>query len=504
MVLTLCALSAACGSAAKDVGIIIGTTYEIEDAVRGNYNFDMLSSGTAQPPVVALGTDGAFTALLADWTTKDSKTWVFKIKDGMKWSDGTDLLAQDILEAIMAEDTIASALESSSCSQDGKELTLVLSEANVRFLSSMTYVRPVPTHEAADGSQLWCGPFVLDEYNRESGTISFSVNKYYPQKPAVTSIIFRLFSSEDTMYMALQNGDIDMVWNYSAGIPVNYQSVLSESGSVSLVPCTASNVPAVLGFNNAKGFFADKNLRMAVSYALDYEQIRMRLGSPSSEIPCRGFAPTPTIGYKETERLAQDLNAADAAMASAGYTSKNAEGFYVDKDGKAAGFELTVNSGKESLVAAAEMVKNQLEAFGIMVKLDAVDATAYNAKTSNKFSENNITMEAAIYGYTSAGMAMGAGLGSIYVDGNHPVQGGCQVYSEKLSSIEEKMAGCKSLDEYKTAASELQDFYAEECPLIALYWDSLVYGVSSNVSGFAVDANFGLNNVNSWSALTKK
>ena len=72
----------------------------------------------------------------------------------------------------------------------------------------------------------------------------------------------------------------------------------------------------------------------------------------------------------------------------------------------------------------AEMIKTQLEAFGIQVNLDTVDKDAYNAKTSNKFSENNITMEAAIYGYTAAGMGMGNGLGSIYVDGNHAVQGG--------------------------------------------------------------------------------
>ena len=58
------------------------------------------------------------------------------------------------------------------------------------------------------------------------------------------------------------------------------------------------------------------------------------------------------------------------------------------------------------------MIKTQLEAFGIQVNLDTVDKDAYNAKTSNKFSENNITMEAAIYGcYTAAaGMGMGNGL----------------------------------------------------------------------------------------------
>ncbi|MBQ8933187.1 MAG: hypothetical protein IJ061_02765, partial [Lachnospiraceae bacterium] len=39
-----------------------------------------------------------------------------------------------------------------------------------------------------------------------------------------------------------------------------------------LLSINATNAPAVLAFNNAKGPFADENLRRAVSKALDYEQ----------------------------------------------------------------------------------------------------------------------------------------------------------------------------------------------------------------------------------------
>ena len=90
-------------------------------------------------------------------------------------------------------------------------------------------------------------------------------------------------------------------------------------------------------------------------------------------------------------------------MADAGYTEKNADGFYVNANGEVCVFTLTCNAGKEAHVGYAELVKTQLEQFGIQVVLETLDADSYNAKTSNKFSENNITMEAAIYGYTAAG-----------------------------------------------------------------------------------------------------
>lgn len=150
----------------------------------------------------------------------------------------------------------------------------------------------------------------------------------------------------------------------------------------------------------------------------------------------------------------------------------------------------------------AEMIKTQLEAFGIQVNLDAVDKDAYNAKTSNKFSENNITMEAAIYGYTAAGMGMGNGLGSIYVDGNHAVQGGCRCSTKPFLLLDELKAARH--EEYYTGAAKLQEYYAAHMPLIALYWDNMMLAYSSKLDNVTVDAVFGLNNVNNWFSITKK
>ena len=118
----------------------------------------------------------------------------------------------------------------------------------------------------------------------------------------------------------------------------------------------------------------------------------------------------------------------------------------------------------------AEMVKTQLEAFGIQVNLDTVDKDACNAKTSNKFSENNITMEAAIYGYTAAGMGMGNGLGSIYVDGSHAVQGGCQVFDEAFSTILDELKAAKTIEELLCGRSKASGLlcgpYAADCSVL--------------------------------------
>ncbi len=520
---------AACGKSGKTPEveqITVGTTAAIEKAVMGEYNYEMLASAVTHLPLVWQDTKGAFHPLLAEYSTSDSKTWTYTIVDGMKWSDGKDVTAEDILFTLQYEDEAGSAnlipqsdkdgktvdpkYTSYKLSDDKKSIELTLATPNVRELGNMTSFRVLPKHiyegkseVSDDEARIGNGPYVFENFSKDSGTISFVVNKNFKETPNVERIVYQLFGNEDTMYMALEKGDIDMVWNYSSGVGASYQDSLRTSENVKLTSVAATNAPAVLAVNNAKGPFANEDLRKAVAFALDYEQLRSKVGSVDAQTPNRGFVPTSTIGYKDTEALKTDLVEAEKYMNAAGYT-KNADGKFVDAGGKAFGFTLTFRSDRNNHVSCADIIKNCLESFGIEVKLEPLDSASYNAKTSNKFSENNITMEAALFGYTSAGMSMGAGLGTIYVDGTHAVQGGCQVFDETFKAAVNELGSAATLEEYGKAAAKVQDYYAEHMPLVGLYWDSLTYGSSAKIDNMTIDNVFGLNNANNWLSITVK
>ncbi len=507
--------------------ITIGTTSAIETATREEYAFDMLSSGVSQPPLVYQDLSGEYHPLLASFETADATTWVYTVTEGMTWSDGAPVTAEDILFTLEREQANGGAVFEAQTDSEGKtteakytgytlsddkrSISLTLASPNVRELSNMTTFRVMPKHiyegketVTAAEARISCGPYVLESFQKEAGTLTFTVNPYYPQKPNVEKIVYQLFGNGDTMYLALQSGDLDMVWNYSAGVAGTYQEILANDDQIALVNVAAANAPAVLAFNNAKGLFADENLRKAVSYALDYSAFQTYFGSAYAEIPNRGFVPATIVGYQETEKLETNLETAASFMEAAGYTGKNEDGFYVNADGDIASFTLTVNAGKETQVGYGELIKTQLEIFGIQVVLDTLDGDSYNAKTSNKFSENNITMEAAIYGYTAAGMGMGGGLASIYVDGTHPVQGGCQVYDKQFGEILVELGGATTLDAYYESAGKLQNYYAEHLPFLALYWDNMMFAYAAKLNNLTVDAVFGLNNVNNWFTITEK
>jgi len=258
----------------------------------------------------------------------------------------------------------------------------------------------------------------------------------------------------------------------------------------------------VLAFNNAAGPFTEEALRQAVVLALDYTLFRDYVGSSAAQIPNRSFVPPTTVGYRETAALVQDQAAAAGLLEQAGCT-KNADGRY-ERDGKPLAFTLTYRADKTGHAGAAELIKTQLEAFGIGVTLEPLDADSYNAKTSNKFSGNNVTMEAALYGYTAAGMGMMNGLGTIYVDGSHGVQGGCQVFDEEFVRLLEDMKASCTPEAYQEAAGVMQEYYAAHLPLTALYWDAMTYAYSAKLKGITADAIFGLNHVRNWYTVTEK
>ena len=367
--------------------LTIGTMAVIETATFGEYNYDMLAAGVSELPLVRQDAEGNYHPLLASYETEDSVTWVYTIEPGMIWSDGKPVTAADILFTLQYDDANGSANFVSQTDADGKvteakyasyelsddelSIALTLNTPNVRELSNMTSFRVMPKHiyegkesVTDDEARVTCGPYVLDSFNKEAGTLTFVPNLYYPQTPNVGKIVYRLFGNEDTMYLALQSGDLDMTWSYSAGVSGSYQDVLAASDTLTLESVAAANAPAVLAFNNANGPFADENLRLAVSYALDYDSFRTVFGSAYAVNPNRGFVPPVTVGYKETEALGQDLDKAAQCMADAGYTEKNADGFYVNDSGKVCAFTLTCNAGKEAHVGYAELVKTQLEQIG--------------------------------------------------------------------------------------------------------------------------------------------
>lgn len=146
--------------------LTVGTTAAIETAVFGEYNFDMLASGVSELPLVYQDTKGEYHPLLATYATEDAATWTYTIQDGMTWSDGEPVTAEDILFTLQYDQANGSANFEAQTGEDGKvteakytgyslsddkmSISLTLASPNVRELSNMTSFRIMPKHVYED------------------------------------------------------------------------------------------------------------------------------------------------------------------------------------------------------------------------------------------------------------------------------------------------------------------------------------------------------------------
>ncbi len=297
--------SPAAGQAKQGGSIIIGTLGEadsinpfISNESEGNWRvkmlFDQLIRLDPQSFVPKPG-------LAKEWK-RDGLTFTFVLQDDAKFSDGSDLSADDVaftMKGILAKAT-GSPKQSYLLSIQGakeyvegtaqdvagikvvdpKTLVVTLAEPDASFLLNMRYVSPVPK-KLLDGKDLskaskepffqnpvGAGPFKFVSWQTQGDFIA-ERNPYYFQKgkPYLDKFTHRVIADSQALVNALLSGDIDASIYPS---PSGYDKLKASQDLAVVVP--PFNSPNGWQFNLAHPYLAKKEVRKAVAMSLDMEQ----------------------------------------------------------------------------------------------------------------------------------------------------------------------------------------------------------------------------------------
>lgn len=161
----------------------------------------------------------------------DGKTITYKLKEGIKWSDGTPLTCADFqftLEAIMTpgvgvvSTTGYDKLDKVEC-PDPNTVVLKFKEFYAPYLTLFDdFV--LPKHYAGDPKDMknWAynrkplgtGPFKLDEWVADSYvTLSRNPNYREKDKPYLDQVVIRIVPSSEVAMQLLASGEVDIMWN---------------------------------------------------------------------------------------------------------------------------------------------------------------------------------------------------------------------------------------------------------------------------------------------------
>ena len=343
------------------------------------------------------------------WTqSSDGLTWTFKIRDGMKWSDGQPATSED------ARWTIAFALNSkkagttlglgyiqdyfvdagidSVVAPDPQTLTIHTKYPTERVLSMDAPILPKHVWEKKSAATVGdftnpapivgTGPYQAVEW-KTGQYIRFARNpNYWGNRGAADEVDIRFFpDAQDTMVQAFKRGELDYIRNPSA----------QQFDQLKALPgVTAVEAPATgfteLGFNTyAKDIpgggastkaLRDPAFRDALGYAIDKQAILDKVYHGKGTVGTT-MVPPYYVQYHvdPTSPRTFDINLAGQKLEAAGYVL-NGNGQRLDKDGKPLNLRLYFPNDEPSYATDAQFIADWFSKLGIKIKSQGMDTGA--------------------------------------------------------------------------------------------------------------------------------
>lgn len=335
--------------------------------------------------------------LALSWKPVDDLTWEFKLRKGVKFHDGTDFNADDVVCTFKRAPDVPNSPASFGTYIKGKTVVKV-DDYTVHFKTNDPYplmgndVSTIPiisdsvgcgaatedfnTGKAAVGT----GPFKFVSY-KPGESIAFSRNDaYWGEKPIWTEVEFRAIKSGPSRVAALLAGDVDMI----ANVPTTDIQSLKNNKDLQLSQGVSNRViylhldqfrddsPHVRanGGGKIKNPLLDLRVRKAISMAISRDAIVDKV-MEGVAIKAGQLLPEGFFGISPNlEPVEYDPKGAKALLAEAGLPD---------------GFELTIHSPNDRYIndaKIAEAVGQMLSRIGIKTAVETMPRSVYFSRAS--------------------------------------------------------------------------------------------------------------------------
>ena len=352
--------------------------------------------------------------LAESWEESEDQTyWTYKIRPGLKWSDGQPLTARDA--AYTFNRVINGDIEQTNyggytstitkaVAEDDTTLKLFVKRPSPIMYHLAVYILPEHIWKNIDGKQaksyknepkdgepvVGGGPFVLVE-RRKGEFLRFEANpNFYGGKPAADEVVFRVYKNTDAIAEALRKGEID----YANDLSANVFNSLEGAEGITTVPSVYSgfnqiafNMGAALTdgtpIGNGSKLVLDPQVRLAVAQAIDRQVLADKVyggfATPGSTVIPPLYR---DLHLEPADPVGFDLAAANATLDAAGYTMGD-DGVRVSPDGDRMSLRLLGRQESSESQKVVEYVKDWLGQIGIEVDVRIVSEDTLYEKVGN-------------------------------------------------------------------------------------------------------------------------
>jgi peptide/nickel transport system substrate-binding protein len=343
-------------------------------------------------------------ALATKWEAVDETTWRFTLRPGVKFSNGADFTAKDVIYTACRIPTVKDSPSPftsyvkyfADMKAEGDHTLLIKTDVPAPLLPTeastwgilsasangvtglVTYKREgceglgTPP-QSADFNKpevaIGTGPFKLVSYTRGDRIILERNDGYWGDKPAWDKIVMRPITSDAPRVAALLAGDVDLIETP----PVQDLDRIQKGGFKTVKGLSnriiylhmdqEGDTPGVAG-TDGKNPFLEAKVRAALSMAINRNAIVDRIMGGVAQAAGE-LLPAPMFGTLGRQPETYDADAAKKLLTEAGYPN---------------GFEVTLGTPNDRYVndeKIAQAVAQMLARIGVKVKVDATTASQF-------------------------------------------------------------------------------------------------------------------------------
>ncbi len=332
--------------------------------------------------------------LAESWKAIDDTTWEFRLRKGVKWHDGTDFTADDVLATLKRIPTVPNSPASFATYTRPIKEAIAVDKATLRFkterphplmpndlvairIVQKKFAESAKTEDFNAGRALvGTGAYKFKEYVAGDRVVLERNDAFWGGKPAWKTVRMRMITSAPARVAALLAGDVQMI----EAVPTADIAQLTKDSRVSVASAVSNRViylhldsdrdktPFVTdkaGKPLEKNPLKDARVRKAISLAIDRAAIASRIMEGQAQ-PAGQLLPDGFPGTSKTLTAPKiDQDAARKLLAEAGYPN---------------GFAITLHTPNNRYIndeKAAQAVAQFLTRAGIDTKLEAMPSAVF-------------------------------------------------------------------------------------------------------------------------------
>jgi len=359
-----------------------------------------------------LGVDpisGAYvpTDMAESWdTSSDGLVWTFNLRDGVFWSDGEQVDAEDFqftYNAIASENVETprkSNVEKIESIEIIDPLTLqitfsevkcdALSDVGLRWLPSHLYgddFSDIMENDYNTAPAVSAGPLVYQDWAVDDRVTLIRNETYWKGAPNMDGWVFKTVPDPGARLAQLQSGEVDYIGVQpeqltTVELDPNLEIYKFKDDGYSYIALNQANPENPMAGQDEDGniveqdphpILSDHAVRLAIAHSLDYNTIisKVYLGQgyqiASNVLPAVGWAHDPAI-----QPYAFDTEKAAEILDEAGWVDSDGDGVR-EKDGLPLELTLVTNAGNTTREDLGVLVQDQLNSVGFNINFEAIE-----------------------------------------------------------------------------------------------------------------------------------